>query len=102
MVSKTTSSYHFRASTDDKTQQSNAKSQGPCHRTIVSLEDAATMNRGPKHVCNELDRQSTNIKVYARLKFSMDRFYLAHSWECETSGGKTKYNGGEATSLFPC
>jgi len=65
-------------------------------RKILTPSKSASLIGKIDHHCDLVDEESTLTKVQTRLAYSIHRFAIAFSWGCETSRGKTQYNGARA------
>lgn len=75
-------------------EPSNASFASPAYRRVLTPGRTATLLRTPGHDCSTVHEGNTAQKVMARIAFSLQRFSIAFSWDCITSRGRTRFNGG--------
>lgn len=66
------------------------------YRKILTPSKSASLIGQAGHHCDHVDEDSTLTKVQTRFAYSIHRFAMAFSWGCETSRGRTQYNGARA------
>src|SRR3982751_4330544 len=79
------STYSFRHTTIERKKETEGRSS-PFRksRSVLKLDQTASLLRDTGHDCSELETQSSVTKVSTRFIFSMFRFLMAHAWECKT------------------
>ncbi len=61
-------------------------------RKILTLKDSASLFVVEGHDCSKVNTDHSVVKVTARFFFSLFRFSVAYTWECNTMRGTTHYN----------
>jgi len=87
-------SYELRDTTVKRRQDSTYSS--PKRRKVLTPSKTASYVKTPSSDTHSFDPDKTRLKLDQRIYFTYERFSLAFSLQCETSRGKTHFNGSHA------
>ncbi len=93
--SSSSASYELRETTL-KRREETSYTTTPKRRKLLTPSKTASYVRTPSHDSHPFDVEATRLKLDQRIYFTFERFSLAYSLQCETSRGKTHFNGSHA------